>query len=406
MLIIDCQSAGIGGDMILSSLVDLGADKRKVLDSIFATEEFLDGSKILDAKFEECKRYNMRALFLKLEYEDSKDHRDGIELYDAIDRCANKLSLEPIYRTFALNSIRTIIDAEAYVHGESFNTVHLHEAASIDTVIDIIGTAMALQDLRILNSKVYSTKIAIGGGLLNFSHGIVSNPGNAILYILKDRFKIVGGPIEEELTTPTGASILANLAESSLDYYPMMRIKGIGYGAGKNDFKALPNILKVVHGDSNGNVIKESIIMLETDIDDLDGEALGDLIDTLYSEGARDVNVLTSLTKKNRAGFIIRVISDNNSFQSIIESLFKIGTLGVRVEEIERYILARSMISFQVNIRGQIFSVRAKIARYNDNIINVKAEYDDIKHIAERTGLSLQLVKILIDEEIAKRFKL
>ncbi len=406
MLMIDCQVAGIAGDMILSSLVDLGANKRKVLDAIFTTEEFLEGSKILKAEFEECKRHNMRALFLKLEYKDNKDHRDGIELYDSIDRCANRLSLDPIYRTFALNCIRTIIEAEAYIHGESFNTVHLHEASSIDTVIDIIGTSIALQDLAIFNSKIYSTKVAIGGGLLNFSHGVISNPSNAILHILKDRFKIVGGPIERELTTPTGASILANLAECSLDYYPIMRVKSIGYGAGKNDFEELPNILKVVNGDSDSNTIKESITMLETNIDDIDSEILGDLINELYSLGAKDVNVLTSLTKKNRIGFIIRVIADNNSFQSILESLFKAGTLGVRVEEIERYTLPRSIISFQVNIKGQIFNVRAKIARYNDNIINIKAEHDDIKHIANVTGLSLKLVKILIDEEITKRFKL
>jgi len=403
---IDCQVAGIAGDMILSSLVDLGANKRKVLDAIFTTEEFLEGSKILKAEFEECKRHNMRALFLKLEYKDNKDHRDGIELYDSIDRCANKLSLDPIYRTFALNCIRTIIEAEAYIHGESFNTVHLHEASSIDTVIDIIGTSIALQDLAIFNSKIYSTKVAIGGGLLNFSHGLVSNPSNAILHILKDRFKIVGGPIEMELTTPTGASILANLAERSLDYYPIMRVKSIGYGAGKNDFEELPNILKVVNGYSDNNTIKESITMLETNIDDIDGEILGDLINELYNLGAKDVNVLTSLTKKNRVGFIIRVIADNNSFQSILESLFNAGTLGVRVEEIERHTLPRSIISFQVNIKGQIFNVRAKIARYNDNIINIKAEHDDIKHIANVTGLSLKLVKILIDEEITKRFKL
>ncbi|GIU70895.1 MAG: TIGR00299 family protein [Candidatus Nitrosocaldaceae archaeon] len=404
MLIIDCQTAGISGDMLLSSLIDLGADKDKVIDAIYTTQEFLD-STIKDINFVECKRYGMRGLLLTLDYEDKHEHRKGIELYDAIDRCSNKLGLDNKSRRFALDSIKAIINAEAKAHGEDFSNVHLHEASSIDTMIDIIGTAVALQDLSIFNEKVYSTKVAVGGGILRFSHGIISNPSNAILEILKDRFVIVGGPIEKELTTPTGAAMLSSLAEY-IEYYPPIRVSKIGYGAGKNDFEGLPNILKVVRGKEIEGLIKEGILILETNVDDVSGEMLGNVIDELLSAGAKDVSIIPSITKKSRLASIVRVICDNNSLVNMIEILTKgLGTLGIRVQHIDRYILPRSIISIPLTINEEVFTVRVKIGKF-DGITSIKPEFDDVKHIASRTGLSISLIKALIDKEVASRFKL
>ncbi len=347
----------------------------------------------------------MRALSLNLEYDDNAKHRRGVELYDAIDRCANKLALENKARVFALNSIKAIIEAEAKAHGEDFNNVHLHEASSIDTMIDIIGCAVALQDLSIFNEKIYATKVAVGGGVLTFSHGTISNPSNAILEILNDRFVITGGPIDRELTTPTGASMLASLAEP-IEYYPSIKIDKVGYGAGKNDFDNLPNILKVVKAKESKSLIKESIVMIETNVDDVNGEMLGSIIDTLFAANAKDVSIIPSITKKNRLASIVRVITDNNSLMKIIEVLIKeLGTLGIRVQSIDRYTLPRSIVSIPISINDEIFTVRVKIARYDD-IINMKAEYDDLKHIASKTALSLPSVKMLVDKEIASRFKL
>jgi hypothetical protein len=404
MLIIDCQTAGISGDMLLSSLIDLGADKDKVIDAIYTTQEFLD-STIKDVNFVECKRYGMRGLLLTLDYEDKHEHRKGIELYDAIDRCANKLGLDNKSRRFALDSIKAIINAEAKAHGEDFSSVHLHEASSIDTMVDIIGTAIALQDLSVFNENIYSTKVAVGGGSLRFSHGIISNPSNAVLEILKDRFVIVGGPIERELTTPTGAAMLSSLAEY-IEYYPPIRVSNIGYGAGKNDFEGLPNILKVVRGKEIEGLIKEDILILETNVDDVSGEMLGNVIDELLSAGAKDVSIIPSITKKSRLASIVRVICYNNSLISMIEILAKsLGTLGIRVQHIDRYILPRSVISIPLTINEEIFNVRVKIGKFDD-ITSIKPEFDDVKHIASRTGLSISLIKALIDKEVASRFKL
>src|SRR6185503_2669146 len=135
------------------------------------------------------------------------------EMYRSLGRCCDSLGLEQRARTFAMESLKTIIAAEATIHGEDFENVHLHEASSIDTLADLVGCAMALQNLKLFDVKIFSTKVAVGGGVLKFSHGILPNPASAILEIFKGRqFVLAGGQAEEELTTPTGAAMLVNLA--------------------------------------------------------------------------------------------------------------------------------------------------------------------------------------------------
>ncbi|MEM2855740.1 MAG: nickel pincer cofactor biosynthesis protein LarC [Candidatus Nitrosocaldaceae archaeon] len=406
MLMIDCQVCGIAGDMLLCALVDLGADKDKVINGILTVREFSD-SKINNIQFRECKRYGMRGLELIVDYKENIEYRRGIEIENAIDRCVNRLDLSNRAKIFAINTIREIIKAEAKIHGEAYNEVHLHEAASIDTLIDIIGCAVALEDLSIFGEKVYSSKIAVGGGLMSFSHGLMQNPGNAILEILKDRFIIVGGAIDRELTTPTGAALLASLAESSLLSYPLMRVSSVGYGAGRNDFEGVANILRIVRGREVKDLVRESIMVLETNIDDVSSEVIGSMIDELFSAGAKDVNIIPAVSKKNRLANIVKVITDKDSLEEIMSILIREGsTLGIRVQEVERYILMRSILSMPVTINGEEFIVRVKVAREGEKIVNIKPEYDDLKLIANRLGLSLSLARALVDKEILSKFKL
>ena len=157
-------------------------------------------------------------------------------------------------KQFAISSIETLIKAESKIHGGTLSLVHLHEVSSIDTVVDILGTAIALDDLKILNDEIISTPVAVGGGSLTFSHGTTSNPTNAILEILKNSgITISGGQIKDELTTPTGASLLVNLTKTCFDYYPKMKIDSIGYGAGTKNFDGFSNVLRVVKGEKTKN---------------------------------------------------------------------------------------------------------------------------------------------------------
>src|SRR3712207_3866008 len=219
--IIDSQVAGIAGDMLMSSLVDAGASKSKVLEAIFACPNFLNDSMITDAYFAKVISHSFAATQLQMKSKDRVLTRNGTEMYSALARCCDYVGLEHRAKTFALDSLKMIISAEATIHGQNFDNVHLHEASRIDTFADIVGCATALQDLQLFDAKIYSTKVAIGGGLLSFSHGIISNPTSAILEIFKNkRFVLVGGQAEDELTTPTGAAMLVNLVQGSVNYYP------------------------------------------------------------------------------------------------------------------------------------------------------------------------------------------
>jgi len=402
LVVFDCQISGISGDMLLSSLIDIGANKKKVIDSIMSCQNFLEGSKIINISFDDVKRSGFRATALNIQYEDNVHERKGTEVYDAIEKCCDSLDLEHKSKAFALASIKTLIEAEAHVHGEDYNNVHLHEASSIDTLVDIIGTAVAIQDLGLFNAKIYASRIAVGGGTLTFSHGTITNPGSAILEIFKNRnFTLVGGPVDSELVTPTGASMLVNLAKGSMDFYPAMQTSKVGYGAGSKEFLNIPNVLKVVIGKVLKVMQTDTVYVLETNVDDASGEVIGNMIDSLMEKGAKDVSVIPAMTKKNRPANLIRVMCDYELLNPIMNALIQeSGTLGVRVQETNRYIVPRSTISVPVSIKGEEFVVRVKVVKEQDRIVYAKPEYEDAKHVSVKLNMPFRVVSSLLQQAI------
>ena len=276
--IIDSQVAGIAGDMLMSSLVDAGADKTKVIEAIFACQNFVKDSTIINAHFAKVISHGFAATQLQMKFKDRVLKRKGTEMCLALARCCDSVGLEHRAKTFALDSLKVIISAEATIHGQNFDSVHLHEASSIDTFADLVGCATALQDLQLFDAKMYSTKVAVGGGLLKFSHGTISNPASAILEIFKNKqFVLVGGQAEDELTTPTGAAMLVNLVQGSVSYYPSIAPEKIGYGAGTKKFEGFPNVVRVTIGSSGivYETTKDTVYVVETNIDDASGELVG-----------------------------------------------------------------------------------------------------------------------------------
>ena len=212
VLIIDAQIAGISGDMMLSSLVSLGANKSRIIEGIYTAESLLDNYKITNIDFVSVQKNGKDAIQLVLEIDENIHERKGIDVKNCIIESSKKIGLSESGLDFVTNTINTLISAESKVHGESESSVHFHEAASVDTVVDILGTAIALDDLNLFTEEIICSPVAIGGGTVTFSHGKTSNPAYAILEIFKDSEIIVqGGTITDELTTPTGASILVNL---------------------------------------------------------------------------------------------------------------------------------------------------------------------------------------------------
>ncbi len=405
LAVFDCRIAGISGDMLLSSLIDLGANKNTVIDAIMSCQNFLEGSKVINASFEEVRRSGFRATALNIKYDDKKHERKGIEVYDAIARCCDSLDLENRTKAFALASIKTLIEAESKVHGEDYCNVHLHEASSIDTIVDIIGSAVAIQDLGLFNASIYSSAVAVGGGLLTFSHGTTTNPGSAILEIFKSRnFTLVGGPVDSELTTPTGAAMLVNLAKGTLEFYPALQPIKVGYGSGSKNFDDLPNILKVVLGKEVQKIETDTVYVLETNVDDVSGEVIGSVIDNLMEKGAKDVSVISIISKKGRPAYIIRVICEFEQLDTMLNALIQeSGTLGVRVQPTSRYVVPRFILSVPVSLRGEDFVVRVKVVKEHDRIIYAKPEYDDVKNISAKLNIPYRTAASLVSQAVLEK---
>ncbi|HEU4823414.1 MAG TPA: nickel pincer cofactor biosynthesis protein LarC [Nitrososphaeraceae archaeon] len=407
--VVDCQMSGISGDMLLSSLVDAGANKKKVVSAIFECQNFLKGSTISEVNFKKKIVGDFRATQLVLKYRDGVPVRKGIEIYASLSQCCERIGLAARAKVFALDTMKKIILAEATIHGQLFSSVHLHEASSIDTFADLIGCAVALDDLKLFHSKVYSTRVAVGSGQFNFSHGSVPNPGNAIIEIFKGLpFTLFGNNLEEELTTPTGAALLVTLCSNGLDYYPAISPEKAGYGAGRKSLNNVPNILRLLIGRSplSLDANTDTVFVIETKIDDISGEIMGSLIEQMDKLGALDISVLQGLSKKNRPAYNVKVISDIRHLDIILEALFaESGTLGARIQEVKRIVLTRNLITTSMLINGKSFNIRVKIARdLRGDIINIKPEFEDIKIISRAMGLPTKRIMDLVKAETIQRF--
>lgn len=400
--VIDTQIAGISGDMLLSGLVNIGANKSQIIEGVYHAEEFLPGSKIKKIDFKNVQKNGIAATQLILELDEKENERKGSEMLHCIKNTVNKIDLDEKAKSFAIKSIETLINAEAKVHGTSADSVHFHEASSIDTVVDIVGCAIALDELGFFDDEIITTPVAVGSGTLSFSHGITSNPGSAILEILNNsEITIVGSSTKDELTTPTGASMLVNLAKKCSTFYPPLKIGSVGYGAGKKDFDGFSNVVRIVHGEKPASYNRDSVVILETNVDDVSGEVMGNVLEKIIKNGAKDVTITPAITKKSRPTNIISVICDNHNMNSIVDILTsETGTLGVRVRTSERFVVLRTVKSATITIQNKKFTVRYKVA---DKDQSFKIESDDIKSVSESINKSFKQTEELIKSSIKKQ---
>ena len=403
VIVIDPQIAGISGDMLLSSLIDLGADKNEIIKSIKKTEKFLSGSTIKKIDFQKTKKHGIESTKLILEIDENISKRKGIEIKKAILDSVNELNLSIKAKTFAESCINSLISSESKIHGINEDSVHFHEASSIDTLIDIVGVTIACENLKLFEKKIVCLPVSVGGGTVSFSHGTMSNPASAVLQIFKNsNLNIQGNNSREELTTPTGACILANLTNNSIEYYPSMNITSIGYGAGQKDFENFSNVLKIIQGSEN-NSERDLVKILETNIDDVSGEILGHLIEKIMDQGAKDVSIYPGITKKGRPTNLVCVICDESIVDTIIDTLvLETGTLGIRILDSNRIIVPRTNHSFSLTFDDKSFEVNYKKSSYKGKT-HFKIEFDDLKNISNSLNKSIVDVEAFLRREIEKR---
>lgn len=392
--------------MLLGALIDLGADINKVTSAIKSLENPEFGYKNVKIDLSHVMRGEFKATQINIVAESNP--KSGTKLISIVENAVSNLELSLRAKKFVSEAIHTLVSVEADLHKTSFDDAHLHEISLVDTAAEILGVAVALEDLELFDSRIYSTPLAVGGGTFQFSHGVVSSPAPATLAILQSKnFPFHGGPVEAELATPTGASILVNLVDEVSVYYPAIVPLKLGYGAGTKNFPGVPTVLRLTIGESlDAGFLRDEIAVLETNLDDTTGEVLGYTIDKLLAEGAKDVSMIPMYTKKNRPGQIIKVISEQKDVQNLSRILIdETGTLGVRVYYCERHIINRELHMVDLLLMGNKETVKVKVAKnHNGEIIRIKPEYEDLKRLAEKTKKPLRELLDLVVSATQERF--
>jgi uncharacterized protein (TIGR00299 family) protein len=405
IMVIDCQVAGVSGDMLLGALVDLGASPARISEALSTAVRFLNGCRDLRIEVKTVSRCGIRAQKADVLFEEEASSRNSAEIREAVAGAAQEIALSGGARKFAINAVETLTHAEKTVHGQSHHhDVHFHEIGSADTVADILGVTVALDELGIFaDTTVYTTPIAVGEGSLKISHGTVAIPAPATLEILRvKQLPMLGGAVASELATPTGVSLVGNLAHKVTHSYPPMKPLAIGYGAGTKEFSEMANVVRITLGEPLIRRFQtDEIYVLETNLDDLSGEVIGYTTERLLKEGARDCCIIPIYAKKNRPGQILQVITDRDNIERLTQVLIEeTGTLGVRFFPCDRFTLARESLLVEVPIGGSREKVRVKVSRdASGRVLQVKPEYMDARRLAESSGCSLREVLRLIQKE-------
>lgn len=367
---------GASGNMILGALVDAGL-------SLDALRDALAGLALTDWSFETQRvmRRGIAATWLDVRVRDDKTERHLSELLDLL--AASRLPSD--VQTTSARILTRIAEAEARIHARPVEQVHLHELGGVDTIVDVVGAVMGLRMLGI--TRVIVSPFPLARGRIQIAHGDFPLPAPATLALLQD-VPIVGVEGERETVTPTAAAILTTLADA-YGALPRFTLRAIGYGAGTRD-DPTPNVLRVMLGTRASDALAcESIVELETNIDDMNPQVYDYVMTRLFEAGALDVTLTPMQMKKNRPATWLRVFAPVERAATLRDILLtETTTLGVRERIVQRYTLAREMIQ----VETEFGMLQAKVAQRPDGTRTVTPEYADCARVARERGVSLQRV--------------
>ena len=333
------------------------------------------------------------------EHDHSHDDAEGhghSRSYAEVVELVESMGLPDAVEADTLATFEILGEAEAAVHGTGLEETAFHEVGTDDAIADVVGCMLLLDDLRERGvERVVTTPLFAGGGTISFSHGTYPVPSPAVVEIAeRAEWAMRGGPVETELLTPTGAAILAAVAEG-VDELPTMRVAESGYGAGKKQFPDHPNVVRAMVGEHEGGLTREGISVLETNLDDATPEVLGSLQETLTEAGARDVSIVPLTMKKSRPGHLVKVICRPEDAERVARRLAEeTGTLGVREHGAgHRWVASRAFETAELDVDGERFEVDVKIASDADgDVFDYSAEYEDALSVAKETGLAVREV--------------
>jgi uncharacterized protein (TIGR00299 family) protein len=381
MLYLDCFS-GASGDMMLGALIDLGlpVDALKgALGSLALEYGDVGAEKVQRAGVAATKFHLTDARPVAADGGHKHYHLKGI--VNAIRR--SSLSAEGQDR--AAHLFERLAAAEAAIHQTPIEKVHLHEVGALDSIIDIVGAVYGFEWFGI--DDIESSPLNVGGGMVKCAHGMFPVPAPATARLLEG--VPVYGRGTSELVTPTGALLVTSYAKA-FGPLPAMTLEKTAYGAGDRDPKETPNVLRIVKGDRQDGGRTETIVKIECEIDDMNPQLFGPLMDGLMAAGALDVFYTPVQMKKSRPGTLITIIAPPDRRHALTDLLFRESTtIGVRYEDMSRTCLDRSVET----VTTPYGEVRFKIARRNGEELNASPEFDDCARLAAQHGVSVKAVQ-------------
>ncbi|OGO20470.1 MAG: TIGR00299 family protein [Chloroflexi bacterium RBG_16_48_8] len=379
---IDCI-AGASGDMLLGALVDVGLSLNDLKEKLELLK--LSGFEI---EAQQVQKNHLRATHLKVLVTDQKTERQVPEMIEIIQRS----DLPEHIQNQAIEIIQKLGEVEARIHGTSLEQVHLHELGGIDTIVDVVGFIVGLDLLKI--DELIVSPIPLGRGHIQSAQGEIPLPAPAALELLKG-VPVYGVETDKELVTPTGAVLLTSLA-TSFGSIPPMKVEAVGYGAGTREMP-FPNVLRVLIGtkESHYPAHIDRLVLLETNIDDMNPELYDHLMDRLFQNGALDVSLFPIQMKKNRPGTMLQVLTPPEKVMELKHIIYEeTTTLGIRQQWIERECLLRRFDRVET-VYG---SIQIKIADLGEGKIKYSPEYEDCKALAKEHNLP---VRVIIEAAIA-----
>jgi len=367
----DCFS-GISGDMFLAALLDAGLPLEVLQEGI----EKLKLPEQVELRLTETHKGALRASNLEVIVPHSHHHR---HLADILDILSNSQLFEQVKQT-AARIFTLLAQAESRVHGEPVEHIHFHEVGALDSIVDVTGAMIGLEALGI--ERLYASPLPYGSGTINSDHGLLPLPAPATLEVLRlAQAPLTPSPAQVELVTPTGAAILGALATFER---PALTITGTGVGAGKRDLP-WPNLMRLIIGETPANNTSD-MVQLETNIDDMNPQFYGHVMEKLFAAGARDVYLTPIQMKKNRPGTLLGVIAYRRDEPALAELILReTTTLGLRVQPIVRYEAQREFR--QIHTIYGTLNVKLKIL--NGKVIQSVPEYDECVRLANDNGVSL-----------------
>ncbi|MBU1616230.1 MAG: nickel pincer cofactor biosynthesis protein LarC [Candidatus Margulisbacteria bacterium] len=374
----DCSS-GLAGNMILGAFLDAGLDKNYLINQLGNLRINFAVSRL---QIKKTKKHHINGTYFEV-ISNEQHHRNLADIL----RLINRSKLPKTVKTLSAKIFRRLAKAEAKVHGTTVNKVHFHEVGAVDAIIDIVGTAIALEKLGI--GAIYASPIPHGQGFIKHAHGILPNPAPATAELLKG-IPTYGIEVTGEVVTPTGAAIISTLA-SGFGPAPKMAVEEIGSGAGSKPFPTL-GMLRVYIGEANLPTENEAILEIETNIDDMGIKTLNKAIAALMKAGALDAFIEPILMKKERNANKLTLLCRPEKKDQLLALLFKLTTtLGVRMFLVSREVLKRKFVS----VSTKYGKVKLKLGLLEGKVMTAAPEYENLRRLAKKHRVPISNINLI-----------